>query len=322
MKRILFRLLYLCGIPAVFRYRHRRSLTIVLYHGVAPHADIGIYNYRGKFITPESFECQIGYLRSRYTILPLEEALAQLKSGSLPDNALAVTFDDGYRNFYSHAFPVLNKYGIPATMYLTTDFVFRHIPLWVDRLEHAIGKHEGSYAEKVSLDAETRARFKTLTTAIREHDLRNVEQIAWTKFDDFSEDRSVYEPLTREEILETHTHGISFGAHTKTHPILAHQSPDEQRDEIEGSKHAIEVIGVPVSRVFAYPNGQPGDWNTDTESALKTAGFTHALTTLEGTNTTDTEPYKLRRFTLDATEDFAVFANIVSGVRLFLKSVL
>ena len=116
------------------------------------------------------------------------------------------------------------------------------------------------------------------------------------------------------------THGITYGAHTKSHPILATQSVAEQRAEIEGSKHDIETLGVPVSPVFAYPNGQADDWSTETETVLSAAGFTHALTTLEGFNSTTTPPLRLHRFALDATEDFAVFANIVSGVRLFLKS--
>lgn len=320
MKRVLFRLLYFCGIPALFRYWHRRSLTIVLYHGVAPLTGGGIYNYRGKFISPGAFENQLEYMRSHFTILPLHDALEQLKDGTLPERALVITFDDGYRNFYLHAYPELKSHNLPATMYLATDFVCRSIPLWVDRLEYAVGKSEGTRAEKIALDATTRAKFKTLTPQIREHDLRNVEQISWIKFEDFNDDRAVYEPLTREEIIEMQEHGITFGAHTKTHPILAKQTVDEQRAEIEESRHDLEALGVRVSPVFAYPNGQPGDWSPETETVLTAAGFTHALTTLEGVNDAATAPLQLHRFTLDNTEDFAVFANVVSGVRLFLKS--
>lgn len=334
MKRLIFRLLYLCGIPAVFRYRHRHSLTIVLYHGVAPREDLGptpsgageaqtsIYNYRGKFITPGAFERQLDFYKKHYVVLPLEDALAKLHSGSLPQNALVITFDDGYRNFYTHAYPELVARGMSATMYLATDFVCRSIPLWVDRLEYAVGKGEGTYDEKIAHDAETRAKFKTLTPSMREHDLRNVEQIGWTKFEDFNDDRAVYQPLTREEIIEMQAHGISFGAHTKTHPILATQPADAQRDEIEGSRHDLEALGVQVSPVFAYPNGQRDDWNSETETILSAAGFTHALTTVEGVNTAETHSLRLHRFTLDSTENFAVFANIVSGVRLFLKSLV
>ncbi len=255
-------------------------------------------------------------------MLPLRDALEMLEGGTLPERALVITFDDGYRNFYLHAYPELKARGLPATMYLATDFVCRNIPLWVDRLEYAIGKGEGTYAQMCALDAETRAKFKTLTPAMREHDLRNVEQIAWIKFEDFNDDRAVYEPLAREEIIEMQENGITFGAHTKTHPILTTQSVDQQRDEIETSRHDLDTFGVRVSPVFAYPNGQADDWSDVTETLLTSAGFTHALTTLEGVNDAHTHPLRLHRFTLDNTEDIAVFANVLSGVRLFLKSLL
>ncbi|MBP9757809.1 MAG: polysaccharide deacetylase family protein, partial [Candidatus Pacebacteria bacterium] len=114
----------------MFRFFHRHSLTIVLYHGVAPEAEgglaampaqaghAGIYNYRGKFIRPDVFERQVAYMNRHYTILPVDEALRRLDDGTLPDYALAITFDDGYRNFYEHAYPVLKASHTPATMYL------------------------------------------------------------------------------------------------------------------------------------------------------------------------------------------------------------
>jgi peptidoglycan/xylan/chitin deacetylase (PgdA/CDA1 family) len=325
MKRFLlrvFRLLDRCGVPALFRFGHRHSLTIVLYHGVAPSEEIGIYNYRGKFITPSAFEHHLQYFKKNHVVLPLEDAVRMLDDGSLPDYALAITFDDGYRNFYTHAYPLLQRYNMSATMFLATDFVCRKVPLWVDRLEYATGKQEGTYAEKIALDARTRAALKTIPAAKREHDLRNIEQAVFSPFNNFNDERSVYAPLSREEILELQDAGMSFGAHTKTHPILSTQSQAEQFEEINGSKKDLEALGVRVSPVFAYPNGQAQDWNDTTEALLTQLDFSHAVTTFEGANTAAVPRLRLRRYVLDATEDMAVFANVVSGVRLFLKSLL
>ncbi len=283
---------------------------------------MGIYNYRGKFISPSAFEHQLRFFKKNHVVLPLEEALRKLQDGSLPEYALAITFDDGYRNFYTHAYPLLQRYNMSATMFLATDFVCRKIPLWVDRLEYAIGKHDGTYAEKTALDAKTRAALKTTSPAQREHDLRNIEQAVFSPFNNFDDERSVYAPLSQEEILELQDAGMSFGAHTKSHPILSTQAQAEQFAEIHGSKQDLEAIGVRVSTVFAYPNGQANDWNETTEALLTQLGFTHAVTTFEGTNTAVTPRLRLRRYVLDATEDTAVFANVVSGVRLFLKSLL
>lgn len=242
--------------------------------------------------------------------------------GTLAPNSLAITFDDGYRNFYEYAYPLLKKYSFSATMFVATDFVTRQQPLWVDRLEYAVGRQDGTRAEKIAHDARTRAAFKTIPPAQREHDLRNEEQTSFSQFTDFSGDRSVYAPLTKEQMAAMQLNGISFGAHTQSHPILSTLTEEEQHTEIEGSRTDLMQAGIRVSPIFAYPNGQAGDWNADTERALKVSGFTHALTTLEGGNSALTPPYELKRYVLDATDDFAVFANVVSGVRLFLKSIL
>jgi peptidoglycan/xylan/chitin deacetylase (PgdA/CDA1 family) len=322
MKRLVFRILYILGLPSLLRFFHRHSLTIVLYHGVAPHTGNGIYNYRGKFISPEHFEQQLAFIGAHYRVVPLTTALEQLRDGSLQPYSLAITFDDGYRNFAEYAYPLLSKHRMPATMFLATDFVFRSVPLWVDRLEYAIGLDEGSHAEKTTRDAEIREKFKGLDPALREHDLRNVEQISFTKFEDFADDRAVYAPLDIASMQEMQAGTIDFGAHTQTHPILSKMAPEEQRREIQGSREDISNAGLRVSAVFAYPNGRRADWNEATVEVLKSAGFTHALTTIEGFNTKTTPPYELRRIVLDATEDFAVFANVVSGVRLLLQSFL
>jgi peptidoglycan/xylan/chitin deacetylase (PgdA/CDA1 family) len=207
-------------------------------------------------------------------------------------------------------------------MYLATDFVCRRIPLWVDRLEHAVGRGSDSKAAKIVRDAKNRDYLKTVSPEVRESTLCDIERDAGVSFDSFEGDRAVYAPLTRDELIEMAGHGVSFGAHTRSHPILATQTEKEQKEETDGSRRDIESLGITVSPIFAYPNGQPGDWNSATEKVLEVGGFTHALTTLAGVNNYHTHPFRLRRYALDATEDMAAFANIVSGVRLFLKSLL
>src|SRR3989338_9127431 len=109
MKRLLLSLIALLGITHIARFFNRNSLTILLYHGVAPLArrslgeggkeNRGLYNYRGKFIEPAHFEVQMRYFKEHYRVLELDEAVRRLFDGSLPSRALAITFDDGYRNF-------------------------------------------------------------------------------------------------------------------------------------------------------------------------------------------------------------------------------
>jgi peptidoglycan/xylan/chitin deacetylase (PgdA/CDA1 family) len=258
------------------------------------------------------------YLRRKYTILPLEEAIERLTNGTLPPYSMAVTFDDGYENNYTYAFPVLRAHSVPATIYVTTDFVDKKTPLWVDRLEYVIGMAPGgkdvSREEKIAVDAALRAKLKLFEKKKREERLKALEADAGIAMTDFSGDKGVYAPLTWEECRMMRPWRIAFGAHTKSHPILSRTSIFDQRDEIGESRRVVSQSLGSVSSVFAYPNGQPGDWTPETEETLQELGFSAALTTIPGVNTRRTNPYAMRRITMDSSEDWDIFLLATSGV--------
>ena len=282
---------------------------------------IDIYNYRQKFISPEVFEKQLQYLKKKYTILPLEEALQLLRYGRLPSHALVITFDDGYENNYLYAYPILKRMELPATVFVTTDFVLEHQPLWVDRLEYACGAGDSPCNIKEKRDDELRSAFKKLSSEEREERLRYLESKTRALIN-FKGSGNVYAPLTNEYLKEMTGCGIQIGAHTKTHPILSHLSFEEARTEIVGSKLALEQHGFAVSSVFAYPNGQLGDWTEKTEQIVRDAGFTAALTTVQGVNSRETNLLRLKRIAMDGTDaEIATVAGIVAGVRLYLSKI-
>lgn len=96
---------------------------VIMYHSVRPHPD----KADRLAVSSEAFERQMRFLRQwRYRVVPLEELAALVKSGKkVPSRTLAITFDDGYKDNYTYAFPVLRKYGIPATLFVITDEVGR-----------------------------------------------------------------------------------------------------------------------------------------------------------------------------------------------------
>lgn len=259
------------------------------------------------------------YLSRRYTVLQLDEALEKLQQGTLPPYALVITFDDGYRNFFDYALPVLRQYGLPATMFAASDFVLRRIPLWVDRLEHAVGQMDCSRAERTALDATLRAKLKTFTPLERERELSQIEN-SCSPLRDFSDGRAVYAPLEPDMLKEMQKYGITIGAHTRTHPILSTLSPEEATDEIADSARELRQAAGALSAVFAYPNGQRDDYTDKIEDIVRQAGFSWALTTIEGTVRRSDPPYALRRITLDGVEDYATLAAAVSGLRGFVRS--
>ncbi len=113
---------------------------------------------------------------------------------------LAIVFLEGYRSVYENAFPLLKQRTIPAHVLLNREFVHNGEALWTDRLRYAIDKNDTSPSEKQHEYDTELTRLESLSPQIREHDLRNIEQIAWIKFSDFAEDRSVFAPLTEPDI--------------------------------------------------------------------------------------------------------------------------
>jgi peptidoglycan/xylan/chitin deacetylase (PgdA/CDA1 family) len=318
MRKLLFTLLCRGGFHHLFRYFNRRSLTVLLYHGVAPERDHGIYNYKGKHVSPEAFRRHLGYIARHYNVLPLDESFQRLREHTLPRYALAITFDDGYRNFYTHALPLLKEFRMPATIFLVTDFVLQKKPLWVDRLEYAIGQKKVSREERIAEDIRLRAELKMLPTSECERRLEPIERQIGSTLRDFSAERAVYAPLTGSEIKDMQEAGITVGGHTKSHPSLPHLSDAEAAEEIEESKQALEEHFGAISQLFCYPYGR---WNEKTEQLVMRAGFTGALTTIEGVNSAGTHPYRLRRFSMDGVEDIGRCAAAISGMRLFLRKV-
>jgi len=300
-------------------------LSILLYHGVAPRTDSGIFNYRKKFVTPESFDKHISYLKKHYTLLDLDKAARALQNGEeLPPYPLVITFDDGYKNTLEFAAPILQKHNAPATIFVVTNYIDKKIPLWVDRLEYVIGHGKDyankTYAEKIAVDDKIRNELKTMTTHKREERLQQLEQE--NKISLTSSEETLYAPISWKEMVVASEDGINFGAHTENHPILTKLPIEEARTEIGASLRALERHVKKSSKVFAYPNGQPSDYNEDIKRSVKELGFIGALTTVPGTSTIDTDMYELKRYTMDGTNSMISFTMRLTGTLDWFRKLL
>ncbi|MBI3627195.1 MAG: polysaccharide deacetylase family protein [Candidatus Sungbacteria bacterium] len=309
------------------------SRTILVYHGVSSDTGSGIFNYRKKFIQPRNFENQLRWLWRFYTIVPLNSLLETAD----PGRRLAITFDDGYVNNYTEAFPILKRLNTPATVFLTTALVGNESPLWVDRIEYAIGHAKKdtidltidgksrrfpirSREEKEKADDFLRTYCKQINGEEKEKLILEVENQSETKL---RLEGSPYEGLAWDYIREMEASGlIHFAPHTKTHPILSHISPDEARIEINESNDIIKQKCSQYIPVFAYPNGQPRDITVSIIETLKAAGLHYGLTTVPGSFNTIDDPYAIKRITMDATDDMRFFRLTASGLRARLVNLV
>src|SRR5215510_4923205 len=286
--------------------RKCQSFQILTYHKVNDDVD----HFFGG-VPVKVFATQMETLQRYWTVLPLEELVERLYQNDVPPHAVAITFDDGYQDNYTNAFPVLKHYELPATIFLATGSIEAATPLWHESVFDAFRE---SQVESVIIAAQTYG-LRTLPDkqlALRAF-LRAVRKCAPQERDDLIRQLSVNlgvleqsspgaQKLSWEEVESMAKGSITFGAHTVTHPILTRMPLAEAMEEILASKRTIEQhLHTPV-RLFAYPNGNHEDFSEPLKQGLREAGFLCAVTTLWGTNDRQTDRFELRRMGLWDTD--------------------
>ncbi len=319
------------GLPRLLhKLAFRDQLAILTYHGVV-EAPLKIPNW--CFIDSNSFRDQIKYLKSYFTVLPLSQAIGHLKEGRIDRPTVAITFDDGFQNNYTVAFPILQEAGLPAMIFLTTGLVNTDDTVWFCRLNRALGdtdKHDLDW-HGVSLDLSTTlgraSAAKKIQNQLKElspSDLkRGLREILFRLGDDPErpiESDSPYRMLNRESIIKMKDSGlIEFGAHTHSHAILSRLSERDQRDEIEKSVVAVTEITNRPCRFFAYPNGMNPDYNKQSVSILETSGIQAAVTSEVGPNYKDSSLMELRRYGVGPNDTIGEFQMNVHHMRHHIK---
>lgn len=285
------------GASTLLRTWQRTGIRILCYHRF-PEKDV------------EGFEQQCQYIRQHYRPIPLSAAGPE--SDDATPARLAVTIDDGYLDFYLNAYPILRKYHIPATVFLVTDFIDRKSWLWWDVIAYAFRHTARQTAEvafstgealRVSLGSEEERGKAIQATGLKLVEVPDRERLevlsrlpASLGVDLPPLPTQKYAPLSWDAIREMAENGITFGAHTKTHPILSRIGDcGVVRDEIEESKIRIEKeIGRRVVE-FCYPNGGRGDYTAEIVQIVRECGFERAVTMELGLNFGQVDPLRLQR---------------------------
>jgi peptidoglycan/xylan/chitin deacetylase (PgdA/CDA1 family) len=251
------------------------------------------------------FAARMAYIARHYRVLTVEDLVERVRQGTVPRNALALTFDDGYRDNLSHAAPILAQHGLPATIFLATGYIgtpdvpwFDHVALAFKLSRRSEVTLPGCQSQRLETEGDRLAgldrAISWLKTLPDEKRRRAVERLV-ADLNPRGPDRPKRFMLTWEEVDALRGLGFSVGAHTVTHPILSRVTPEQAREEIQGSKDTIErALGVTV-RAFAYPNGGPEDYSPTTVRLVQECGFRCAVSTRRGLNGPATPPFELRR---------------------------
>jgi len=324
----------------VFQFLNRNKVIILMYHGFTNEENhVGVENYQGKHINIEIFRAQIKYITKNYNVISLEQYINYCnKKEELPPKSIIITIDDGYKSNYTISFPIFKEFDIPATIFLTTDFIDNKKFLWVDRLEYAINntkkknlkleianKKESfdldTYNGKIVCDKSIRLKLKSLNNEIIDKFIQEVEDKLDAKLSGTLNVPAIYKPLEWDEISEMiNTSKVDIGSHTHKHLLLANYDNEVIMNELLLSNKIIQKKTGVDTRLFCYPNGAVGDFNEKTKLAIKESGYSCALTTVRGINNAISDLYELKRFGVDNT-DLNSFILMISGVRFFLSAI-
>lgn len=246
----------------IARIAQAPGLVILTYHRIAdapPPLDRSLWS-----ATPTALAEQLDFLQREFEVIAgddLERALAEPRG-----RRILITFDDGYRDNYELAYPVLREAGVPATFFLTTGFIDRPHLSWWDEIAW-IGREGGLPAAEVT--AATR-RYKELPGKRCTELLENLAARAGVERPPASVADETW--MTWDMARQMRSGGMSFGAHTVNHPILANLDRGQQEAEIIGS---VERLGAKLDmevELFSYPVGAPSDFDASTREIARAAG--------------------------------------------------
>jgi peptidoglycan/xylan/chitin deacetylase (PgdA/CDA1 family) len=312
------------------RWRNRREprALILLYHRVAELAA----DPWALSVTPAHFAEQLAILRRHAPVLRLQELAQALSSGTLPRRSVVVTFDDGYADNLHEAKPHLERYGVPATVFVTTGFVGGGRECWWDELERLL-LQPGTLPPRLELrlgeglfrwdlagaavyragearrdrhwqawEAPPTARH-ALYSALWERLLPLRNDARQRALDDLaawagatSTCRATHRMLSAEDVpLLLRGGAIEIGGHTMTHPALAALPASEQRDELSGGKARLEALAGSPAATCSYPFGRRCDYTAETVALARAAGFACACANVSGVVTPAADPFQLPR---------------------------
>ena len=270
--------------------------------------------------TPAAFQAQVRCLAERFRPVSMAEVLeASRRPTRLPPRAVLVTFDDGYRDFDRHAWPILRAAGVPVTLFVPTAYPGRQIDeFWWDRLWAALRSTSrrdrlmtpsgalplGTAANRADAMRELRTWIKRIDdrTAMSEVD-RIVGELGPSGGPASPAAGPAASPaagqaagpalLDWDALRRLALEGVTLAAHTRTHPLLDRVDRDRAVAEIEGSREDLEREIGPTPPVLAYPSGAHG---APAVEAARRAGMTLAFTTERGGNDLrHADPLRLRR---------------------------
>ena len=312
----------------------RKDLRVLAYHRVRDVDDADDFDFDLNLISasPRQFREQMLLVRERFDPMSFHDLIAAIDMGrTLPAKPLIVTFDDGYEDNYSVAFPILHELGVPATFFVSTGHIDSGAPYAYDWLVHALCRTVAprlqvaelgidqalpiALADRRELAGELLFGLKGLDASVQAVIISRLEH-AWDMPPPGA--HAECRPMTWDQLREMRAAGMEIGSHGVSHRILAKLLPAEMVAEICESKQSLErELGVPAE-VLSYPVGGPDSYDARVIAAAQDAGYRMSCNYLTGVNRLPSAPHHaLRRLSVEREMDLAWFAAMTALPEVF-----
>lgn len=296
----------------LFKYMSRTHPRILMYHRVDSEAG-------GDGIHVDAFRAQMVMLKKQFNVVPVHKLLED----DSPTNAVALTFDDGYADFYHNGFPILQELGLPCSLYVTTGFVNRKVWMWPDHIRYLLANFAVRKVNIPELEivVEPNMDRAVVWSKIANYCLTLTDSEKKDFIGSLSERFSIdlpvsapsgYEAVSWDNLREMKKLGLDVGSHTVSHPILTNVTPPQLSYEVIESKREIEVqLGGRVDS-FCYPNGTPSDISEEVKAVVQSAGYKYALAAYPTVAPLENR-WEIKRYPV--SDDLVEFDKVMFGLR-------
>ena len=275
----------------IANYLSNDGLVILLFHGVIKNSKYNVKNYIQKHIQEDYFNQTLKSLKKYGQCLSMNEIIFhKIERNPLPPNSFAITFDDGFENNYNVAAPILDELNLPATFYVTKDFVQNNTMSWTDQIEFGLEMMSNSCkkvvtpwdSKKINISTvEEKISFmKLLRSRVFDENFADTEKIVDWFFDTIkmekiiNSDDELDKKLSWSQLVKMNENNLfDIGGHTHTHRILSYLEPKELAFEI---KYCLKLLSEKANintKHFAYPQGQANHYNSKVVNILKKSGI-------------------------------------------------
>lgn len=275
------------------------NLTILAYHRIYDMGNEDDFPFDPELIsaTTNDFKAQMSYVKKHYNPITFNNLINHINHGKkLPKRPIIISFDDGHEDNYTNAFPILKNLEIPATIFISTEYIDSDRIFWFDWIAHLIYKtnsknislNNGSFISTInegidarrSLTAELLNYLMTLPNTIRKDCLVEIDQQLDVEIS--ISDNKKSSALSWSQVVEMSNNNIEFGSHTVSHPILSKLDDNELEFELKNSKEEIQNYIHKQVDIIAYPVGGSMEFNDKVTNSCKKLDYLLGISYISG----------------------------------------